>query len=176
MQKPSLHETADQESRLWRFGRVGQHCFEGRHERLGGRSARPTARRLFTGHVALSLGILFRSIGRGSRCAGRPGQSMIVTIGAAVWLDITASRDHETILAISRRACGRGRAGRLGRQERGFWRSLRISPGLVLGLHDQRLGNFVHLLAAGCGPTRKSRQILNRSAYCGEARTCRHAD
>ena len=36
--------------------------YEGQHERLGGRSARPTARRLFAGQVALSLEILFGSI------------------------------------------------------------------------------------------------------------------
>jgi hypothetical protein len=62
--EPSLHETADHESRLWRFGWVGQTFYEGRHERLGGRSARPTARRLFAGQVALSLEILFGSIKR----------------------------------------------------------------------------------------------------------------
>src|SRR5947207_1623850 len=56
------------------------------------------------------------------------------------------SRDHETILAISRRACARGRAGRLGRQERGFWRSFRISPGLVLT--RSTLGEFC---APACG-------------------------
>ena len=42
----------------------GQTFYEGQHERLGGRSARPTARRLFAGQVALSLEILFGSIKR----------------------------------------------------------------------------------------------------------------
>ena len=49
--EPSLHETADHEFRLWRFGWVGQTFYEGQHERLGGRSARPTARRLSGGFV-----------------------------------------------------------------------------------------------------------------------------